>query len=582
MSVPPPMLAVPPPPVVQSNVVDPNTGQHTIMQPQNFMQNQPSIVTASQPPPMQQQIIPQAVHLQGNMVIQHQVQPNNVSVPPPGLHMKGLVHLQAPPPTSVHLSQPPPNIQIQPQQIVLNQAQPNYQYQYIQQTAPIQTTADGQQNQATIHIYQQPQGIVQQPQHTTQFNQFTTQPQTMRPPPQTQQYILQGNTAYMVPPPNMMIQHQQPPGQQNIIFQTANTQPTSQMQLQQVQISQAAGEQSGLCTPSVNTTASSSDTTKEEKSGSDCNESPVKEEKSENDNDNSGSTDPSPHPPLPQPPQLQIGQLPPQLQQPPPLPQHQPPSLQIRASQFPPTSTINTVTQMPPLMAVPPPMTCVQHIVGNTLITTSTPTQPQTHQIYNQIPVSIQQIQAPQQQIHVSTQNGQHFLVNAQQWQPQQQFQQVSQNGNIQSFQLTTAQPMRNPNNPNEIVMGNQIIGPTSQNAGGSLQPQQHILATTFNPHIPAPGMHVQLQPLTSVATQQTITMSDGQQHVIEQQSQQQQLPSHQMMMQPPLSGSFGSGAQQTPPTSQHDSHAKGNGPIYPQGNSPQPVPPPLPVSFFF
>lgn len=490
------MLAVPPPPVAQSTVVDPNNGQTSIMQQQNFLhQNQPSL--------QQQTIIPQTVpiHLhQGNMVIQ-QVQPNNV---------KGsLVHFQAPPPTSVHLSQPPPNIQIQPQQIVLQQQQqPNYQY-HIQQ-APIQTTtAAADQNQVTMHFYQ-PQGIQQQ--------QFTTQ-QTIRPPqlPQTQQYILQGNTAYMVPPPNMMGQPQ------NIIFQTTNPQAQSQMHLQ------TSAEQSGLCTSNTNATAASSTDDnapiKEETSGSECNESPTKLEKSDTDN---SANDPPPHPPL---------QLPQQLQQPPPLPQHQQ-QLQIRAS-----------------MAVPPPMTCVQHIVGNTLITTSQPAQTQTHQIYGH-PVSIQQIQAPQQQIHVSTQNGQHFLVNAQQWQPQQQFQQVSQNANIQSFQLTTTQPMRNPNNPNEIVMGNQTI-----NAGGNLQPQQHILATTFNPHMPAPSMQLQLQPCT-VATQQTI-MSDGQAHIIEQQSQTPQpLPSHQMMMQPPLSSNFGTGPQQNP-----------------QGNSPQPVPPPLPVN---
>lgn len=90
-----------------------------------------------------------------------------------------------------------------------------------------------------------------------------------------------------------------------------------------------------------------------------------------------------------------------------------------------------------PIMAVPPPISCVQHIVGNTIITTS---QPGTHtQIYN--PVSLQQIQAPppgQQQIHVSS-SGQHFLVNTQY--PQQTFQQVPQN--VQSFQLTAAPQTR-------------------------------------------------------------------------------------------------------------------------------------------
>lgn len=458
------------------------------------------------------------------MVIQQQVPPSNISIPPPpGLHVKqgSLVHMQAPPPTSVQLSQPPPNIQIQPQtaQIVLNQAQPNYQYQYIQQT-PIQTTADGQQNLTIQHIYQ-PQGIVQQQQQTTQFNQFTTQQtirsQQMHP---TQQYILQGNTAYMVPPPNML---QQPPQQsappQNIIFQTTAQPP--QMQLQQVQMSQAPTEQPRMSTPitSVNVNSSTGEdavTVKEEKLSADCNESPVK---SEDKSDAEGNAEPPSHP-VPQPQHLpQIGQLPP--------------------------------TQVPPpILTVPPPMTCVQHIVGNTLITTSQPTQPQTHQIYNQIPVSIQQIQAPQQQIHVSASNGQHFLVNTQQWQPQQQFQQMSQSGNIQSFQLTSAPPLRN--NQNEIA----IIGSANQTAN-NLQPQQHILATTFNPHIPAPvaGMQVQFQPIASVtSTQQT-----------------QQIHQHQLMMQqqPPLPGSFNaSQPAQTIPSTQQNS----------QGSSPQPVPPPIQV----
>lgn len=195
-------------------------------------------------------------------------------------------------------------------------------------------------------------------------------------------------------------------------------------------------------------------------------------------------------------------------------------------------------------------MTCVQHIVGNTLITTSQPTQPQTHQILN--PVSIHQIQP------TSAQNGQHFLVNAQQWQPQtQQFQQLSsQNGGMQSFHLTTAQPLRNPNNPNEIVVSNQaIIGST--NATAQTQPQQQII---FNPHIPAPvtGMQVQLQPIVS-ATQQTVmqtTLSDGQHQILDSCSQAGQ--SQQMLM-----------------PSVYTLSTIG------QDNTPQPVPPPPPVCAF-
>lgn len=94
-----------------------------------------------------------------------------------------------------------------------------------------------------------------------------------------------------------------------------------------------------------------------------------------------------------------------------------------------------------PIMAVPPPISCVQHIVGNTLITSSQPAGTQTHQIYN--PVSLQQIQtAPptqQHQIHVSS-SGQHFLVNTQ-YQQQVPIQQVQ--SNVQSFQLTAAPQAR-------------------------------------------------------------------------------------------------------------------------------------------
>lgn len=116
-------------------------------------------------------------------------------------------------------------------------------------------------------------------------------------------------------------------------------------------------------------------------------------------------------------------------------------------------ANISVSMQMPPpiryasapIMAVPPPISqqYTQHIVGNTIITSSPATGTQTHQIYN--PVSIQSIQAAppgqQQQIHVSS-SGQHFLVNTQY--PQQTFQQVPQNmQNIQSFQLTAAPQAR-------------------------------------------------------------------------------------------------------------------------------------------
>lgn len=184
------MLAVPPPSiqsVEQITTVNPSLVQQTNI----VTQNTPTMVTAtpvqtvathSQPQIIQQQILP------GNMVIQQPVPTSlqtNLNVPPPSSIIKpGLV------PSQVQLSQPPPNIQLQPTQlqqqptqIVLNQPPTNYQY--IQQAQP---DAGQQQNAVTIqHIYQ-PQGIVQQTQPL-----ITTQQTTVRPP--SQQYIVQGNTA---------------------------------------------------------------------------------------------------------------------------------------------------------------------------------------------------------------------------------------------------------------------------------------------------------------------------------------------------------------------------------------------------
>lgn len=182
MSVPPPMLAVPPPSI--QNVDQLNTVNGPLVT-SIVTQNTPTMVTAT---PVQtvathnQQIIQQQI-IPGNMVIQQQTTlPTNLNVPPPTsiIPMKQ-GHIV---PSQVHLSQPPPNIQLQqqPTQIVLNQPQTNYQYI---QSAPHDA---GQQNVTIQHIYQ-PQGIVQQAQP---ISSFTTQ-QHVRPP--SQQYIVQGNTA---------------------------------------------------------------------------------------------------------------------------------------------------------------------------------------------------------------------------------------------------------------------------------------------------------------------------------------------------------------------------------------------------
>lgn len=555
MSVPPPMHV--PPPIVQSNANGLDHLNNPQVMPQNFITQTappiappvaPSQQTIIQQPTMMPQPLPIHLH-QGNMVLQQQVQPaptiGNVSIPPPGIHhipvkQGSLVHLQGPPP-SVHLSQPPPTTQI-----VLNQPPQNYQYQYIQQ--PLQTNDGGQPNQVTIqHIYQpqhQLQGIVQQTvQPNPQFNHFaqqTIRPQQLQP---NQQYIVhnvQGSTAYMVPPPNII--HQQPQ-HQNIIFQTQPPQiqqiPLHQLQQMQppptaeinppITVSQQQNATSSSCSTVDDANNIKEDSAIKSEAGD---ESPSDRLEEKPDSDSQSNVDATVNTS-----QAQAS-----------VTQHQ----QLR-----PTQSQPTVTQVPPpIMAVPPPMSCVQHIVGNTLITTTQPTQTQTHQIYNQIPVSIQQISAPTQQIHVSTPNGQHFLVNAQQWpQQQHQFQQVTQSGNIQSFQL--AQPMRHPN---EIVVSNQALL-AQPNPNGDYRPQQQqFLATTFNPHMQAPvgGMQVQFQPVQ----QQQIM----QQHLIDQTQQPQQQVQQLINSIPPPTTCFTSNQPPQPMDSKMNLQ-------YPQRNSPQPVP---------
>lgn len=192
--------------------------------------------------------------------------------------------------------------------------------------------------------------------------------------------------------------------QQNIIFQTT-TNPSAQIPLQQIQFHPPPNliEQQPNQMPSNPIPSNGNDTettVKDEKSTPEPNDAVKPEDKPDSENNETVEA-------------IQSNGTNISMQMPPPL----------RFSA--------------PIMAVPPPMSCVQHIVGNTIITSS---QPATQtQIYN--PVSLQPIQAPppgQQQIHVSS-SGQHFLVNAQY--PQQTFQQVPQN--VQSFQLTAAPQAR-------------------------------------------------------------------------------------------------------------------------------------------
>lgn len=178
-------------------------------------------------------------------------------------------------------------------------------------------------------------------------------------------------------------------------------------------------------------------------------------------------------------------------------------------------------------MTVPPPTVQnvnVQHIVGNTLITsTAQPQATQTHQIYSQLPVSLQQTLPPsaqqQQTIHVGNScfnhvsSGQHFLVNTQQW-PQQQMNVQ----NVQSFQLTAPQHTTRNANVNEVVMVQQptIITPFNQPPPPSLP--QSATATSFSLSNQVTGIQFQQQLPPPSQMQQTTNATQ----VIEQSPQQQ------------------------------------------------------------
>lgn len=212
-----------------------------------------------------------------------------------------------------------------------------------------------------------------------------------------------------VPPPNI-IQHQPPPlqsiqQQQNVIFQTT-TNSAAQIPLQQLQFHPPPN----IVETHSNQISSNGNETENHGNIKDEKSSPVPNDASKSDE----KSDPDNH--------ETVENL-------------QPNGTNI-SMQVPPPIRFTSGS----IMAVPPPISCVQHIVGNTYITSSQPAGTQTHQIYN--PVSIQQIQtaqpAQQQQIHVSS-SGQHFLVNTQY--PHQTFQQVPQN--VQSFQLTAAPQAR-------------------------------------------------------------------------------------------------------------------------------------------
>lgn len=154
----------------------------------------------------QQTIIQQPTHIiqQQNLIPQHQIIPHNVPMqiiqqtPPPIRAAAPIVQFQG-----QAASIQPTNIQIQSsngeQQILLNQAPTQqYQLQYIPSTNQITTAPHMQTIQHVLQPHQQIQGIIQ-------------------PGANGQQFItVQGNTAFMIPPPNII---QQNPSQNiNAVF----------------------------------------------------------------------------------------------------------------------------------------------------------------------------------------------------------------------------------------------------------------------------------------------------------------------------------------------------------------------------
>lgn len=444
MSVPPPIMSVPPPSIVAQQ---PTTTASL------------TEIISKVPPPNLHSFHPP------NMIVQQQIASSSTptNIPPPTIPLNPIqmLHLQGPPPNQLQLSQPPPNMlahQTQPPsaQLILNPPPPNIQYQYIQQMPT--EIAQNNQNQVTIqHIYQSNQS-------QTHFNPFATQTTEIQQRqathhqfiPAGQQFFVQGNNAFVVPPPNNIQSDGKecPPQQQSIIFHTHP--PPNIMQLPPIHSVESHNQ------PSIET---------ETKSTNDESTAQPKSPKQ----DSTSSDD------------FKQGLV-----------------------KFEPEHIIDTPAIVPPsdvtttqLMSVPPPITCVQHIVGNTLITTTQPpNQSDPSNIYSQIPaVSIQQ--APQQQqIHLSTQNGQHFFVHAQQWAHHQQPTQTT------GFHLTASSSSQPSSNDTTLLRQQQ-------------QPQQILTTTTFNPQqlqnaAAAAGLQVQFQQLQPQQQQQH--QQPQQQHFIQHQ----------------------------------------------------------------
>ncbi|XP_052563905.1 uncharacterized protein LOC120415225 isoform X2 [Culex pipiens pallens] len=462
-----------PPMIRAQHVAQPNGIIHQppppVMPPQSFVQSQPppqTQIIQQQPPTIIQSHVPVQIHQQpSNMVIS---QIANVSNPPPGAQIRPpmmQIKTAGPP----HMSQPPPSIQIPqqeaPQQILVNQAPP-YQVQYIQQSPAIQTSSGPHPTgQVTIqHVIQQPQpqpiqGIVQTTLPPPQFDQFQR-------PPQGQQIItVQGSAAFMVPPPNIIHQTVAPhPTQNQIIVQSQpiiTHPPPSAMPQELVQ---TMAQSAPLGPPPMAQVPMIMNGADDKKPG----EIQIKTEQIK----------------------LEDG--------PPPILTQMP-----KTTVIPVSSTMANITLSqppPPIMSVPPPT--VQHIVGNTIIT-SQPNPPISHaaipqQIYSQIPVSIQSFQPSHQQIQ-QINGSTHFVVNTQPqpWPPNgavppPQIQQVPVSS-MQNIQFATApQQMRNPNEIQIISSPATIISAAEYRP--QQQQQQHIITTSgpFNPQMqPPPGVQV-------------------------------------------------------------------------------------------
>ncbi|XP_055715496.1 trithorax group protein osa-like isoform X3 [Phlebotomus papatasi] len=481
MGIPPPIIAVPPP-VIQGPTV---LQQQSLAQPASQIVPPPQYQAPQNPAPTPtiqstpqhsiiQHSVPIQLHPNGNVMIQQQVQTNpptltSINLPPPGVHIPlksgSLVQVQAAPPMPV-FSQPPPNIQLQqqppPSQIILNQAPPNnYQYQYIQQQPQLQTQLQQnettqQQGHVTIqHIYQpqpQIQPQIQRIIHQNPTPQPIEQFQQIRP---SQQYItLQGNTAYVVPPPNIVQQAgttQPAPNQPNVVFSTQLPPPQTHQEI------------AGFAGPNAKPPETSG-----------IGGMPMEERKFESKspeydqnkldraiNDNAINKNGVDGPPV------TINSF-----------CGRPPVQQNTVAM----TSIPIIQAPPPIMSIPPPG--IHQIIGNTYLTTA----PSQQENYNATPVSIHQIQPPpQQSIHVPTVTAptQHHVVLNHSWQPPpSQIHHITQANQLQNVQIS--HQIRNP--ASEIIVGNQIISAPNTEVAS----QHNSIITTLPP---APGMQVQFQP---------------------------------------------------------------------------------------